>query len=59
MDYRLTPKGELYLLEANPNPNIAKEEDFALSAKAAGIQYDELLQKALTLGLRYHPMSNS
>jgi D-alanine-D-alanine ligase len=59
MDYRLTPQGELYLLEANPNPNIAREEDFALSARAAGIQYDDLLQKVLTLGLRYHPMSNS
>jgi D-alanine-D-alanine ligase len=57
MDYRLTPAGEIYLLEANPNPNIAKEEDFALSAKTAGMSYEDVLQKIINLALRYHPQS--
>ena len=26
---------QVFVLEANPNPNIAREEDFAASAKAA------------------------
>ena len=32
LDYRLTKEGEFYLLEANPNPQIAIHEDFADSA---------------------------
>jgi D-alanine-D-alanine ligase len=43
------------LLEANPNPQIARDEDFANSAKHAGMAYEELLQKLLTLGQSYAP----
>lgn len=53
-DYRLTNDGEFYLLEANPNPQIAKNEDFADSAKHLGISYPQLLQKIITLGLSYN-----
>jgi D-alanine-D-alanine ligase len=55
LDYRLTDKQRLYLLEANPNPQIAKNEDFADSAEHAGMKYEELLQKLVTLGLSYEP----
>ena len=55
LDFRLTPTGELYLLEANPNPQIAQNEDFADSAKAAGIEYQDLLGRIINLGLNYHP----
>ena len=51
VDYRLTAAGELYLLEANPNPEIAEKEEFASAALAAGIRYRALLQRILTLGL--------
>jgi D-alanine-D-alanine ligase len=53
MDYRLSNNGEFYLLEANPNPQIAKNEDFADSAAHCGLSYAPLLQKILTLGLSY------
>jgi D-alanine-D-alanine ligase len=53
IDLRLTPSGEVYLLEANPNPQIAHGEDFADSAAAAGVPYDALLQRILALGLSY------
>ncbi len=53
MDYRLTNDGEFYLLEANPNPQIAKNEDFADSAAHCGLSYAQLLQKIITLGLSY------
>ena len=53
MDYRLSNNGEFYLLEANPNPQIAKNEDFADSAAHCGLNYGTLLQKILTLGLSY------
>jgi D-alanine-D-alanine ligase len=39
MDYRLSNNGKFYLLEANPNPQIAKNEDFADSAAHCGISY--------------------
>lgn len=53
LDYRLTDDGKLYMLEANPNPNISDGEDFAASALKAGISYEMLLQKIITLGLSY------
>lgn len=56
MDLRLAASGETYLLEANPNPQIARDDDFANSAAAAGIDYESLLQRLLTLGMSYRPM---
>jgi len=53
MDLRLTPEGDVYVLEANPNPYLANGEDFAESAWAAGLDYPSLLQKILTLGTGY------
>jgi D-alanine-D-alanine ligase len=57
MDFRMTPTGTLYFLEANPNPHIGEDEDFAESAKTAGIPYCKLVQQILNLALVYHPES--
>jgi D-alanine-D-alanine ligase len=54
LDYRMTEEGQFYLLEANPNPQIAENEDFADSAAHSGLPYDQLLQKIITVGLNYH-----
>jgi D-alanine-D-alanine ligase len=54
IDLRLTEDGRLFVIEANPNPDLTRDEDFARSAAAAGIEYPELLQRIVTLGLR-HP----
>jgi len=56
IDLRLAPDGEIYLLEANPNPQVARGDDFADSAAAVGIDYESLLQRILTLGLSYQPL---
>ena len=56
IDYRLTEEGRIYLLEVNPNPQIAHNEDFADSAEHCGVKYQALLQKILTLGMSYDPM---
>jgi D-alanine-D-alanine ligase len=53
LDYRMTEEGQFYLLEANPNPQIAHNEDFADSAEHSGVAYDQLLQKIITVGLNY------
>ena len=56
IDYRLTAEGRIYLLEVNPNPQIAHQEDFADSAEHCGMTYEALLQKIVTLGMSYDPM---
>ena len=53
LDLRLTPEGQLFLLEANPNPELSFGGEFADSAEAAGCPYDRLLQKIVNLGLSY------
>ena len=55
IDMRMDSGGQLYVLEANPNPQIAHREDFADSAEHAGYQYQELLQEILNVGLRWRP----
>jgi D-alanine-D-alanine ligase len=57
IDLRLDESGRVWVLEANPNPQIAKGEDFADSAEKAGIAYDALLQRIINLGLRWQPES--
>lgn len=52
-DLRISRDQQIYLLEANPNPAIAENEDCAFSAEKAGLSYDQLIQRLLTLGLRY------
>ncbi|HUU13769.1 MAG TPA: D-alanine--D-alanine ligase [Terriglobia bacterium] len=52
MDFRLTEDGRIYLMEPNPNPDLGREEDFAKSAQVAGIEYEDLIQRVLNLGLR-------
>ena len=47
----MTSDGKAYLLEANPNPQIARDEDFAQSAKHLGLDYEELLQRLLRFGM--------
>jgi D-alanine-D-alanine ligase len=47
IDVRLTPAGEIAIIEANPNPSLAQDDDFAQAASAAGLEYDVLIQKIL------------
>jgi D-alanine-D-alanine ligase len=51
IDYRLSPDGTLFFLEANPNPEIAESEEFASAAQHAGLSYPDLLGRILSLGL--------
>ena len=52
LDYRVNERGQPYLLEANPNPQIAKEDEFASSAQAVGLEYPKLIDKLLRYGMR-------
>lgn len=53
MDLRLDESNKLYLIEANPNPDIGYCEDLSDSAEDIGIDYPHLLNKILRLGLKY------
>jgi D-alanine-D-alanine ligase len=55
IDMRLDSSGRAFVLEANPNPNLAFGEDFAESAEVGGMPYERLLDRILTLGLRWEP----
>ena len=51
LDLRLTPSNEVYFIEANPNPILAADEDFAQSGQRAGLTYPDLIDRILRLAL--------
>ena len=51
----MMPDGKIYVIEANPNPQLAQDEDFAQSAKNAGIPYGRLLERIMAIGLQWQP----
>lgn len=44
IDLRVDAEGRPHVLEANPNPNIARDDEFAQSALFAGISYTKLIE---------------
>lgn len=52
IDLRLNAQNELYFIEANPNPALAPDEDFAESALQAGITYPQLIDRIARLGMK-------
>ena len=52
IDFRLSANGIPYFIEANPNPEIAKSQEFATAARHDGLNYPELLHRILALGIR-------
>ena len=52
IDLRVTPRNEVYFIEANPNPFLAADEDFAQSALKAGLSYRQLIERIVRLGLK-------
>jgi D-alanine-D-alanine ligase len=52
IDLRLTADGKVYFIEANPNPILANDEDFALSAGKAGLPYAQLIDRIVRQGMK-------
>jgi D-alanine-D-alanine ligase len=52
LDLRLTRDNQVYFIEANPNPTLAADEDFAQSALKAGRTYPQLIEQIIRLGLK-------
>ncbi len=47
--------GRVFVLEANPNPDLSYGEDFAESAAALGLGYEDLVNRIASLGIAYRP----
>src|SRR5256714_1669978 len=52
IDLRLTSDNKLYFIEANPNPILAEDEDFAQAAAKAGVSYPQLIDRIIAIGMR-------
>ena len=52
MDLRLTAANEVFFIEANPNPILAEDEDFAISAGKAGLPYPQLIDRIIRHGMK-------
>ncbi len=53
MDFRMRPDGSVFVLEANCNPNLEEYEDYGRAALYAGIEYPQLLERIMSLGMSY------
>ncbi len=54
VDIMLAPDGAVYVLEVNPNPNIAEGEDLPNAAEEAGIEYVEFVEKIMKYALDWY-----
>ena len=57
VDWRMNERNEPVLLEVNPNPALAQDDDFAKAAKSAGKGYVDLIDEILRAAVRLGPKS--
>ena len=55
IDFRMDEHNKLYVLEANPNPQLSYGEEFSESAEKAGLSYEAVLQRIINAGLQWRP----
>lgn len=49
IDCRVTEGGDIYVIEVNPNPYLARESEFAMAAAHSGIGYEDLVEQIVEL----------
>lgn len=54
IDMRLKENGDLYFLEANPNPDLTMGDEVSEAAGHIGITYKNLIKRIVQLALRRH-----
>lgn len=57
-DIRVTPEGQVYIIEPNANPCIARIDELAQSAEKEGILYSQLIRRIVTMALQNHHSGN-
>src|SRR5260370_1547184 len=55
IDLRLTAANEFYFIEANPNPILAEDEGFALSAGRASLSLPHMVHRVTPHGVKTRP----
>jgi D-alanine-D-alanine ligase len=54
IDMRLSSKGEVYVIEANPNPWLSSGQEFAMAAKKSGLSYTQMIGEIVDLAMARH-----
>jgi D-alanine-D-alanine ligase len=51
VDMRLTPDGQVYVIEVNPNPWLASRAELAQAARKTGRTYTQLIGEIVDLAM--------
>ena len=51
IDMRLSSKGEVYVIEANPNPWLSSGQEFCMAAKKSGLSYTQMIGEIVDLAM--------
>jgi D-alanine-D-alanine ligase len=54
IDMRISNKGEIYVIEANPNPWLSSGQEFAMAAKKSGLSYTQMIGEIVNLAMARH-----
>ncbi|MEX2139241.1 MAG: D-alanine--D-alanine ligase [Pirellulales bacterium] len=54
VDFRVTDSGEIYVIEVNASCYLERSSEFATAARAAGIKYNDLIERIVQLALERH-----
>jgi D-alanine-D-alanine ligase len=59
IDMRLTPSGDVYVIEANPNPWLSSKHEFAMAAKKSGRSYTQLIGEIVDMAVERNRQSKA
>ncbi len=59
IDMRLTKKGEVFVIEANPNPWLSSGQEFAMAAKKSGLSYTQMIGEIVEHAMARHTLRMS
>jgi D-alanine-D-alanine ligase len=51
IDMRLSRKGDVYVIEANPNPWLSSGQEFAMAARKSGLSYTQMIGEIVELAM--------
>ncbi|MBL9039857.1 MAG: ATP-grasp domain-containing protein [Archangium sp.] len=56
VDFRISAKGEAFVLEVNPNPYLEKQSELAMGAKERGLSYTQLIGRIVESAATRHQL---
>ena len=54
IDMRVSNKGEIYVIEANPNPWLSSGQEFAMAARKSGLSYTQMVGEIVDHAMARH-----